>query len=134
MPAVKQITSTPMNQRGDWGDVSLAGIESGFAAAVFLLGYQVYVYLKRGAWVALSLVDGLLYISGKNPPLWLLYPDDWVGLHTLLDKTPLALGFVILGVLWTFGVGFIAAKLEEYQEERKQRAAEEKSKRQDESQ
>jgi hypothetical protein len=122
-----------MNQRGHWTDLSFGGIELAFLAAVFVLGYQVYLYLKSGAWVALSVIDGLLYLFRKNPPLWLLYPDDWVGVHKLLDKTPLAVGFVILGILWLLVVGFLGAKLEEYQE-RKQREAEEMHKRRDDSQ
>jgi hypothetical protein len=82
----------------------------------------------------LSVIDGLLYLFRKNPPPWLIYPDDWVGVHKLLDKTPLALGLVIFAIFWIVVVGLLAAKLEEYQEERKQRRAEEKSKREDDSQ
>jgi heme/copper-type cytochrome/quinol oxidase subunit 2 len=80
-----------------------------------------------------AVIDGLLYLFGKNSPSWFLYPDDWVGVHKLLDKTPLALGLVILGIFWLVVIGFLVFKLAEYQE-RKQREAEEKYKRQHDSQ
>jgi hypothetical protein len=121
-----------MNQRGDSSDVSLAGAELSAFAAVCVVVYQVYLYLKHGTWVSLSVLDALLYLLRKNPPPWLLYPDDWVGVHKLLDKTPLALCLVILGIVWIVIVGFLGAKLEEYHE-RKQRDAEKKGKRQDDS-
>jgi hypothetical protein len=39
-------------------------------------------------WVPLSMIDGLLRLFPKNPPGWLLYPEDWVGVHKLLDSIP----------------------------------------------
>jgi len=75
--------------------------------------------LKHGSWVALSVIDGLLYLYRKNPPPWLL-----------LESTPLALGLVILGVFWAVALGYLVFQLEECQG-RKQREAEERSKQQD---
>jgi hypothetical protein len=122
---------TRMNQRGDWnGDISFAGIQLGLMAAVLIVGYQAYGYLKHGTWIELSTIDGLLYLSSNKPSPWLLYPYDWVGLHKLLEKTPLALSAVIIGILWTVVFGFLCAKLEKYQK-RKRREAQEKSRRQD---
>ncbi len=111
----------------------LMGTRVSVCAGIGEAAYQVYLYLKHGEWTALSVIDGLLYLLRENPPIWLLYPHDWVGVHKLLDKTPLALGLFILGIFWLAVIGFLVFKLEEYQE-RKQREAEERYKRQDESQ
>lgn len=105
-------------------------LQLGLMAAVLIAGYQLYGYLKHGVWVALSVIDGLLYLSSNKPSPWLLYPDDWVGLHKLLEETPLALSAVIIGILWTVVFGFLCAKVEEYQE-RKRRKPQEKNRRQD---
>jgi hypothetical protein len=54
--------------------------------AVGVLGYQIIFYLKNGAWQPLSVIDGFVYLSQERPSLWLLYPQDWIGLHKLLEQ------------------------------------------------
>jgi hypothetical protein len=65
------------------------------------------------------MIDGLLRLFPKNPPGWLLYPEDWVGVHKLLDSIPLALGLIVLGVFWFVGVGLLAVRLEARRERRR---------------
>ena len=118
-----------MNQLGEsW---AAAGAGASVIISLFVVLYQIYLYLKHGEWVSLSVIDGLLYLFRKNPPPWLIYPDDWIGVHRLLERTPLALGLFIFAILWLVVIGFLSLKLAEYQEHR-QRVAEEKSKLQDE--
>jgi len=73
-----------MNQHGHWVTyIGFWGILIGFTMAVVVLGYQISLFLKHGVWVALSVIDGVAHITRPNPPAWLLFPDDWVGVHKL---------------------------------------------------
>lgn len=78
-----------------------------------VLGYQIIFYLKNGAWQPLSVIDGLVYLSQERPSLWLLYPQDWIGLHKLLEAIPLSLGIALLGVLWAIVTAMIKVKYDE---------------------
>jgi hypothetical protein len=66
---------------------------------IAVFAHQIISYLRNGAWKPLSVIDGLLYLTQKRPPDWLLYPQDWIGLHNLLDRTPVSLALIFLGGL-----------------------------------
>ncbi len=88
--------------------------------ALPVLGYQSYFYLKSGQWFPLSAIDGLKYLLGLRLVLsgaakeatpeqmhaikayiwpWLWHPQDWVGIHEILESTPLSLFFgLIIGL------------------------------------
>src|SRR5215510_5171308 len=89
-------------------------------AAVVVLGYQIIFYLQNGVWRPLSAIDGLVHLSGENSSDWLLHPQDWIGLHNLLDKTPLSLALFLLAVVAFFLLLKIVAE-DELRKERLQR-------------
>src|SRR5262245_30143053 len=93
-------------------------------AAVVVLGLQIILYLKNGAWLSLSVIDGLVHLSGERPSAWLLHPQDWIGLHNLLDKLPLSLGLLLLGVV-AFVLLLKTAAEDELRKERLQREKQE---------
>jgi hypothetical protein len=65
--------------------------------AVFI--HQITFYLRKGEWKPLSVIDGLQYLTRNRPVDWLLFPQDWIGIHNLLDGTPLSLALILLGGL-----------------------------------
>jgi len=60
-----------------------------------ILIYQLYIYLKNGAWLSLSMIDGLVWTGRLS---WAKNPTDWLGLHKVLDSTPLSLGLFLIGI------------------------------------
>jgi hypothetical protein len=87
----------------------LGGIQTGIACAIMVLLRQVLLYLKNGAWVKISVIDGLLQFTRHHPPDWLIYPGDWIGVHKILSQIPLAVGFILLGLVWAIIVGVVWA-------------------------
>lgn len=79
-------------------------VAKGFIGGVLILaalgwwGYQLYHYLRWGAWVDGSVIAALKLTSGKLAS-WADFPTDWVGLHTALSYVPLALLAAITGAL-----------------------------------
>jgi hypothetical protein len=67
----------------------------GIVAAAVILAWQLYSYLRFGAWPALSIVTllNLLQIG------WAQAPRDWIGLHALLDAIPLSAAAFAGGIL-----------------------------------
>ena len=93
---------------------------------IIIGSYQTLIWLRHGRWPQISALDGfknLAEICGSQDAwLWLSYPQDWVGLHGLMEKTPLFLFFLfstfplaILAILlfWVFKlIGPFDANLE----------------------
>jgi hypothetical protein len=96
-----------------WFELVFLGGGLLWLAAVYLFGYQIFLYLKHGAWESISVIDGLIRFNKKTPSLWLLYPQDWIGLHELLEKIPMTFGLIILSVIWFICAGYVGVKLEE---------------------
>jgi hypothetical protein len=59
-----------------------------------LIVWQIYFYLKWDVWTSLSLIDGLAYFDY----VWARNPTEWYGLHALLDKAPLSMLIIVLGI------------------------------------
>jgi hypothetical protein len=57
-----------------------------------IVGWQIYGYLRHAIWQPLSVLDTLLFINVK----WAENPTDWIGLHHVLELTPLSVGIIIL--------------------------------------
>jgi len=89
-------------------------------AGIGVLGHQTIFYLRKSAWKPLSVtvIDGLLHLNRKSPPDWLLDPQDWIGLHNLLDRTPLSLALFLLGLVCVVPAAAIEAKLGELKRHR----------------
>ena len=75
-----------------------------------VLAIQAIFGLKSGTWPAISLADALLWVnvllSSPNEhgafSAWLTAPKSWIGVHKILDFTPIAgavAGFGFLLVL-----------------------------------
>ena len=59
------------------------------AAGIFC--YQVYVFLRFGYWQPISVVTALARLGLK----WALMPEQWIGLHKVLDIVPLSLALFV---------------------------------------
>src|SRR5437016_2170004 len=66
----------------------------GVLTAVGIVGWQLYSYLRSGAWPSLSIMSVLLWLDVD----WARAPSDWVGVHKLLSQLPLSLAFLVAGV------------------------------------
>ncbi len=67
----------------------------GLFAAIGILGWQVYCYLRYGEWPALSMIALLQWLNIG----WASSPRDWVGLRNLLDAIPLSMFALLSGVV-----------------------------------
>lgn len=54
----------------------------GAFAMVMIVGWQLVQFLMYGAWPAFSALDLLLMAFPQS--MWLVAPDSWVGLHSVL--------------------------------------------------
>jgi len=52
-----------------------------FFSPIFILGFQIINYLKKGFWEPLSLIDILQYFHIN----WALWPTNWIGLWKILN-------------------------------------------------
>jgi hypothetical protein len=78
---------------GEQFGMGLMGL--GLLGALGLFGWQTYTWLRTSAWISISVVKALTWL---NIP-WATSPKDWLGLHQLLDLTPLAIALLVLGVI-----------------------------------
>jgi hypothetical protein len=67
----------------------------GFLAAVGILGWQGYSYLRLGKWPALSTIVVLQWLQVD----WARSPRDWTGLHALLDAIPMSVAAFVGGIV-----------------------------------
>jgi hypothetical protein len=92
-------------------------VVAGVLAGLGILGYQVFTWLKTGAWPVMSLWHGLHYLFPDWDEMWQWFstPRSWVGLHKLVSwlliKTPLSLVAVLLGLFFGFVVHGVFAFL-----------------------
>lgn len=70
-------------------------------SGLFLFAYEVYLWLRSGRWLSLSLIEALQSINWDNPAFisWLHYPQDWIGLHKVLAFVPLSVFLMVAGLL-----------------------------------
>jgi hypothetical protein len=92
---------------GEGGAIVVAGVAmaSGFLSGAGVFIYQSYMWLRFSEWQPFSAITLLKWL---NVP-WAIRPEDWLGLHKLLDGLPLSLTLFVLGV----GVGAIAISFTE---------------------
>jgi hypothetical protein len=74
--------------------VGLALILGAFCA----WAYQLYWYLRHGAWTSLDLMTLWVRYEGSDVYSWALMPQDWKGLHHVLSLVPAPLLALIGGV------------------------------------
>ncbi len=85
------------------------------------LPYQFYLWVRHGEWTAFSPLGELKKLDRHYHWPWLWYPTDWIGLHQLLDATPLSL-FLILVAIPIFCAGYLLAGWEEEKNQRREEA------------
>lgn len=57
------------------------------------LGYQAYTYLRLGEWHGLSIINALRWAKLD----WAYLPQEWLGLHRILDAIPLSMALILFG-------------------------------------
>lgn len=78
--------------------------------ALGIWAYQLFVYLKYGAWVSISVLDALGLLGGRVS-VWTAFPSDWLGLHAMLAWVPAALVLLCIGFfLMAWGVELAAQR------------------------
>lgn len=77
--------------------------------AAGVLGWQAFQWLRLGEWPALPITYTISLWLDLPWDAWLNYPAGrWVGVHKILDNTPLAAALALVSVV----VAWIGAKLE----------------------
>lgn len=87
-----------------------------FIAGLCVLGYQVYIGLKHGEWLALPLQMFFTYLVPYTA--WIDSPESWYGLHKLLTGvfafTPLSLFLIVAGLMLAVVMELLEASWPEY--------------------
>ena len=69
---------------------------SGGLGALVALGivlWQIYIFLKSGQWLSLSVISALNWCQVE----WAIVPTEWFGLYKVLNWLPLSLTSLIIG-------------------------------------
>ncbi len=86
----------------------------GLVCFIYLIGTQIYRWLRDGEWVRIGVSDGLHReimsccvqegATGRLAALaqWLDAPTTWLGLHRVLEVIPASLSLFALSVLGNF--------------------------------
>jgi hypothetical protein len=96
LPAGNKSSEKPGESLGPETWLPLAGVAS-IVGGFGLFCYQIYLWLRWGDWASYSLLSPLSYFEYLQP--WVYYPSEWVGINKILEKTPLSLFLIILGII-----------------------------------
>lgn len=64
-------------------------------AAVCVVGWQVYTYLRHDIWTPVSIITALQWMDMN----WAWRPSDWLGFYNILLKIPLSVSLFVVGVV-----------------------------------
>lgn len=64
---------------------------------VGMLGYQLYHWLRYAEWESFSLLWPLSYLPRFED--WVYYPDEWLGVHKVLEYIPFAFVLIFISFL-----------------------------------
>lgn len=67
---------------------------AGVIGLVLVLGWQVIQFLQLGEWTSVSIVTGLNMLDSE----WAESPEQWIGLHGILDFVNLGVGLFLAGL------------------------------------
>ena len=76
-------------------DMLIPILAVGVLAAIGIIGWQFYSYLKLGEWPSLSVITLLRWFNIE----WAGAPSDWVGVHMILNEFPLSLAALFAGMV-----------------------------------
>jgi hypothetical protein len=77
---------------------TIIGLILFWVPAAWVIVRQVWLYLRQGIWHPMSLLGALRVVIGDQGNPWLVYPEEWIGLHAVLNWIPLSLVFFVLGL------------------------------------
>lgn len=66
----------------------------GLGWGTWLLGKQMWIYLKTGSWISQGILD---YLGIELDWKWALYPEDWMGLHIAVNSLNAGVACWIIG-------------------------------------
>lgn len=75
--------------------IALAAGGAGVLGGAVALAHQSYQWLRFSYWEPLSVITALRWLEVP----WALRPQDWFGLHKLLDGIPLFVGLPVVGLV-----------------------------------
>jgi hypothetical protein len=78
-----------------WADLVRLWTGPFFFGGLGVFGYQIYVYLKQGAWKSISIVTLLEWFKVE----WAGNPSNWFGVYRILDAIPLSLTLFALAFI-----------------------------------
>lgn len=73
--------------------------------------WQVYSWIRTGEWFSISTIDFMKWADIGG--LWTWAPNDFVGLHQILDKMPFCFFLFIAVMAVTFFIGCIIESIPE---------------------
>ncbi len=76
---------------------------AGILVGVAILAIQIYFWLKTGEWSSFSILDVFLYF-GFIEERWYFTPDNWNGLHSVMDWLHGSIAIVFAWSLLIFGL------------------------------
>ena len=75
-------------------DILIPILALGVLAAIGIVGWQIYSYLKFSEWHSLSVISALRWCDIE----WARSPSNWVGVHKILNEFPLSLASFVIGM------------------------------------
>lgn len=67
-------------------------------APFYLLGYQIYTYLKTGTCISFTIIELAAFIDIE----WAICPNDWIGIWNILNSTPLLVLLLFISLIAVF--------------------------------
>ncbi len=83
------------------GLVAALALSAGFFTAAGIWLMQILRYLRTGAWYDVPTTIALHHIVDWP---WLIFPDDWLGIHRALEWLNAGAAALIVGFLVAFAV------------------------------
>lgn len=85
----------------------------GLMGSLFILAFQVLMWLKHSIWKPISVVTGLRWFELD----WAFSPHSWFGLHDLLAFIPLSIALPVLSFLVATAFAFVVNAISEIDKE-----------------
>jgi hypothetical protein len=93
------------DNQGTWRDfIAVMSLVGGLLGGPLILALQIIGWLKIGHWPAFTVGDLLVLVSPAETSLaqWIVKPQCWYGLHSLIVQAELSITVFLLGPIITF--------------------------------